>query len=268
MARDEEGQIEGCLKTLRFADVVLVVDTGSVDRTVAVARKLADRVIRIPWRGFADGRNAGIEALKTDWILMMDADERIPPELAQEIRQAIATPGAPAGFRIPLVEHFFGRPLTFMSGDPKLRLFRRGAGRCNEKALHEGVEVAGPVGMLVRPFDHHGHGTIRRFLDKIQRDATIEATALDRAGIQPSAYDMLFRPIQRFWKHWVVRGGFRDGVPGFVACAGFAFLQFAIALSLWERRGCRPAGWSLLATLFRRQRRLRARVFGGEPAWW
>jgi len=263
MARDEEEMIRGALESLRFADHVLLVDTGSKDRTVALARRHSDRIVRIPWKGFAHGRNAGIGALKTGWILMLDADERISPALASEIRGAIARDDAPDGFRIPIAEHFFARRIAFMSGDPKLRLFRRGKGRCNEKALHEGVEVAGQTGTLRNEFAHHGHRSIEQFLRKIERDAEIESEALFLAGHRATAYDLCFRPLQRFWKHLIVRGGWKDGVPGFIACAGFAFLQFVIGVRLWERWKFEPSGVSLAATLFSRQRKVRARIYGG-----
>ena len=222
LARNEARELPGCLDALAWADErIVVVDPASTDATEAVARRLADRTIVRRFDTFAAQRNAGREAAQGRWILAVDADERVSPELADEIRTVVDLDRAPcAGYRIPIRSVLFGRRFV-ASGtqlDRPLRLFLRERGRWVGD-VHETVQLDGSVGQLQNVIQHRTHETLSIFLAKLDHYTTLEAAELAGQGRQPRPFDLTLRPLATFLRLYVARGGFRDGVEGFLFCA-------------------------------------------------
>lgn len=223
LARDEAHNLAGCLAALAWAfERIVVVDAASLDETEAVARRLADRVLVRKFDNFASQRNAALALASGDWVFAVDADERASPELALEIRQAIADPSdqAPDGYRVPIRSVILGRPFGYSGTqhDLPLRLFRRDSGQWTG-AVHETVIVRGQTGTLTRPLRHTTIKDIQTFLSKIDKYTTFEARTLRASGRPCRWFDLTIRPVWTFVKLYLGKQGFRDGMEGFVFCA-------------------------------------------------
>jgi glycosyltransferase involved in cell wall biosynthesis len=236
LARDEERKLEGCLDSARFADErVVVVDAASRDRTLEIARGTAEVVTVRAFDHFAAQRNAGLERASGDWILSIDADERVTPELAAEIRAVLKDPHRPEiGYRIPIRSEVLGRPFRHSGTqqDVPLRLFRRDQGRWTG-LVHETVEIDGPIGRMLHVLEHRTLDDVRVFLDKIDRYTTLEARDLYRAGLRFRTSDLAVRPFWTFLKLYLYRQGFRDGVEGLMFCA---LSGLSVAVRTWKLR--------------------------------
>jgi glycosyltransferase involved in cell wall biosynthesis len=236
VARDEEANLPGCLDSLGFADeVVVVVDARTRDATLAIARDRAARARLRPFDDFARQRNAALAMATGDWVLAIDADERVTPGLAAEIRLAMADPRNPhAGYEVPIRSVILGRPFvgSGTQDDRPVRLFRRGHGRWVGE-VHETVDLDGPPGRLTGWLDHRTIPDIHTFLKKINRYTSLEARKRLRAGDRPRRFDLTFRPLWTFAKLYLAKGGFRDGPEGFVFCALSAV---SAAVRQWKLR--------------------------------
>jgi glycosyltransferase involved in cell wall biosynthesis len=229
LARDEAANLPGCVASVSWTDeVVVVVDAASRDRTLDVARCLAEVVAVRTFDDFAAQRNAALDLATGDWVLAIDADERSTPELAAEIRRVTAGSRAtghddvrpPAGYRVPIRSEILGRRFAFSGTqhDRPLRLFRRTAGRW-VGAVHETVAIAGPVGRLENALQHRTIPDMQTFLRKVNEYTTLEAIKFEREGRRPRAADLAARPFWTFLKLYFAKQGFRDGLEGFVFCA-------------------------------------------------
>lgn len=234
LARDEAENLPGCLAALAWADErVVVVDAASRDASEALARRLADRVLVRPFEDFASQRNAALELATGDWVLAVDADERATPELAEEVRAAIAS-GARDGYRVPIRSVVLGRAFRFSGTqhDRPLRLFRRGHGRW-VGAVHETVDLRGSAGALRHALRHRTLPDMRTFLAKIDRYTSLEARRLAADGCPARASDLALRPVWTFAKLYLGKQGFRDGWEGFLFCA---LSGVSVAVRGWKHR--------------------------------
>jgi glycosyltransferase involved in cell wall biosynthesis len=236
VARDEAHNLADCLAAARWADErVVVVDAASRDATLEIARREADLVAVRPFDDFASQRNAALSMSTGDWILSVDADERITPGLAGEIRRAIADRDAPCrGYRVPIRSEILGRPFGFSGTqhDHPLRLFRRDSGRW-VGLVHETVDLDGPAGQLSGELRHRTIPTMAAFLDKINRYTTLEAAGLADAHRPCRPGDLTVRPAWTFLKLYLFKQGFRDGVEGFMFCL---FSGVSAAVRAWKHR--------------------------------
>jgi glycosyltransferase involved in cell wall biosynthesis len=236
VARNEQHNLPGCLESVRFANErIVVVDAISTDATVEVARRLADVVSVRAFDNFASQRNAALELASGDWVLSIDADERVTPWLADEIRERLARTSEPCvGYRVPIRSQILGRPF-WHSGtqqDLPLRLFRRNRGRWTG-LVHETVCIDGPVGRMSHVLEHRTLPSIQVFLDKIDHYTTLEASDLYRVGRRFRVTEFLLRPFYVFMKLYVYRQGFRDGLEGLVFCA---LSGLSVAVRTWKLR--------------------------------
>ena len=236
VARDEEANLPGCLESVGFAhERIVVVDPASEDDTLGVARRLADVVMVRPFDDFASQRNAGLAAASGDWILSIDADERVTPELALEISQALSRPNNDVvGFRIPIRSAILGRPFGHSGTrqDLPLRLFRRDRGSWIGR-VHETVKLDGAIDRMRNPLDHDTIPDIRVFLRKIEHYTTLEARDLYQAGGRFRTRDLTLRPVWLFLKLYVLKQGFRDGLEGLMFCG---LSGVSAAVRTWKLR--------------------------------
>ena len=218
MVKDEADRLGPSLESVRWADEVLVVDTGSTDGTVALAEAAGARVESIPWEGYVASRNRVLALATHDWVLVLDADERVPDALAREVEAAVATPAGAAGFRMPRLSHVGGRPIRHGTWwpDRKLRLgLRSRAFRVDGGRVHETFEVDGDVRDLRAPIHHFPY---RDVSDAIRKSTSYaRAAALDRfdRGQRGSLLALVLRPPFEFLRCWLFRRGFLDGRAGF-----------------------------------------------------
>jgi hypothetical protein len=218
IARDEEERLPACLESLSFCDEVVVVDSGSRDRTREIAAEAGARVVEHPWRGFAAQRNVALDHASGSWVLEVDADERVSPELAAEMRALLDDP--PAGVlmaAIPMRDLFLGGPLGPSARYPRYRhrLFRRGAFRHDEsRAVHEGLWPDGPTAALKGELRHLLASSWREALRDAGAYARLEAAQRSRPGAGEALTGILLRPAAKLAYRLLIYGGWRDGWRG------------------------------------------------------
>ncbi len=246
-AGEEEKQIEACLKTALWADEIVVVDSCSTDRTAEIARRFTDKVYVIPWRGYIGQKMVALEKVEAPWVLFLDADERLTPELVEDVRRELSAPVVPwAGFE-------FRRKVCYMQRwirhgdwypDYKLRLFRRDLGRVGGQEPHDRVVVDGPVKRLRSEILHYTYEDLTDQIRTLNRFSSISARVMFDAGKRARRIDMLIRPLVRFLRFYVLRRGFLDGRPGWIAAVIVSFGVFLKYSKLYElgclEKGCRP----------------------------
>ncbi len=241
VARDEAENLAELLPTLHWADEVLVViDDATQDDSREIAMALADRVESRVFMSFSALRNAALDLAGGDWVFFVDADERVSPALAEEIRAVVARAEAsttgddverPAGCWVPRLNVMFGR-LILGGGwypDEQLRLLRRDAAHYDEALLvHEHPEVAGPTEHLQEPLLHFNYQSLRQFFRKQRRYAGLEAETLVRQGVRPRWRSLLGSPVREFVRRYFQLRGWADGPIGL-------FLSLAMAYYTYER---------------------------------
>lgn len=217
ITRDAAHQIEACLASVAFADEIVVVDSGSQDGTPEVAARQGARVVHQDWLGYGRQKQFAVEQASHDWVLCIDADERVTPQLCASIEAALGTPTA-AGFAMPRCNLFLGRWLRHGEGYPdwSLRLFDRRRGRWSDDPVHEKVECEGEVGRLKGDLLHESCDTLAVYLAKQNRYTSLQAEALHRGGKDAHIGQLLLSPLLRFVKFYCLRLGFLDGVAGLV----------------------------------------------------
>ena len=217
ITKNEEAAIARCLRSVDFADEIVVLDSASTDKTAEIARALGARVIVArDWPGFGPQKNRALAEATGDWILSLDADEWIEPELAAEIAATIARADAADGYEIPRRSRFCGKIVRHgdWRGDRVLRLFRRGRGRFSDDRVHERVIVEGRVGRLASALEHDSIKDPADAADKIDRYATAAAEELAAEGRTSSAAKAAFRGWAAFLRGYLLRLGFLDGLTG------------------------------------------------------
>jgi glycosyltransferase involved in cell wall biosynthesis len=232
IALNEGAHIEACLKSVAWADERLVIDSGSTDDTVAVAERAGATVITRPFDGYSAQKNFGAGRAAHDWIVSVDADERVTPALAAEMQAALASPGAHAGFRVPRVTWHLGRWIrcTDWFPDFQLRLYDRRRARWNGRAVHESVTADGPVGRLRHELQHYAYRDIAHHVDTINRYTTLAAEEMHARGRRTGYWELLLHPPAAFLRNYVLRRGFTAGTVGLlisVMNSYYVFLKFA-----------------------------------------
>ncbi len=226
--------VEDCLKSLAWADERIYVDGGSADDTRSRAAGAGARVLDNPWTGFRNQLTYIAASAASDWVLVLDVDERATPELAGEVRRAAAL-GKYDGYYIPRRTRYLGRWLAHGEWFPDytLRLYRRGQGRYVGEP-HARLVVDGPMGYLKHPIQHLGYRNLTEQMRKIELYSDWEAQELFGKGARGAVLKALFHPPARFIKGYIVKGGILDGWPGFAVAAMTAYHVFAKYAKLWE----------------------------------
>jgi glycosyltransferase involved in cell wall biosynthesis len=221
IALNEAENLPRTLESIRWAQEIILLDSGSTDATKQIALAAGVRVADQPWLGFGMQKNAAIARATCDWVLSLDADEEVSAELAGEIQALLAGEPRFTAYRIPRLNHFLGAPLRHGGywPDPKLRLFERGAAHFQERAVHESMIAAAPVGQLKGHLIHHCYPTLEDYIQHIASYSTIGARMMVESGRAPRSFAGLvwgavLNPIATFAYNYVVRLGFLDGAVG------------------------------------------------------
>src|SRR5499427_7873021 len=208
ITRNAASQLEGCLESAAFADETVVVDSGSTDNTVELAKRRGARVVAKEWLGFGPQKQFAVESASHDWVLCLDADERVSDALRESI---VAELEAPRGwvYAMPRCNRFLGRWLRHGEGYPDwiVRLFHRRHARWGSEAVHEKVDTAEPVMRLSGDLLHDSAETLEKYLDKQNRYTSLQAEALRSAGHRASVLQLVLSPSLRFFKFYLVRLG-------------------------------------------------------------
>jgi glycosyltransferase involved in cell wall biosynthesis len=239
---NEAADIGDALESVAWADERIVVDSMSTDGTVAIARRHTDRVIVREWPGYVEQKNYAAALAAHDWILSLDADERVTPELAHEIMSVLRDTPPHGGYRMPRVTFHLGRWIrtTDWYPDYQLRLYDRRAAAWAGRYVHESVTVSrGTVGRLHGELEHFAYRDIADHMETINRYTTYAARQMQEAGQRAGRLRLAGHPPLAFLRNYMLKGGIKDGVPGFIVSAMnayYVFLKFAKLAEL-QRRG-------------------------------
>lgn len=228
IVKDEEVNLPGCLESLDFVDEIVVLDSGSSDRTGDICR--SHPKVRFAARemdGFGSQKNAAADLARNDWVFNIDADERVAPELRSAI--LAADTARFDGFRAARENYFGGRRIRHCGWypDAKLRLYHRQRCRFGERLVHEAVECAGPVGKLRGSIVHYTYRDIADYLTRMDRYSTLAAREVVKAGKRPGVAALTVRPLSTFVRMYLVKRGFLDGYHGFLLSVLYSVYTFA-----------------------------------------
>jgi glycosyltransferase involved in cell wall biosynthesis len=236
ITKNEAADIGAALASASWADELIVVDSGSTDDTVAIAHQHTDRVEVHKWPGYPAQKNHAASLASHDWILSLDADERVTPALADEIRRTLQREPVERGFHIPRVTWHLGRWIrtTDWYPDPQLRLYNRRSAEWTGRYVHESLTVKGPVGRLREELQHYAYRDIADHLETIDRYTTFAARQMYEQDRRAGWLQIAGHPPLAFLRNYLLKGGITDGVPGLIISAMNAYyvgLKFA---KLWE----------------------------------
>ena len=236
IARDEAETIERCLRSLSWADSLLVVvDDRTVDATAALAEACGARVIVHRFEDYGRQRNAALCAAQADWLLFVDADEVVTPELEAEVRAVTGAGSSAAGYWIPRRNIILGRWVRHAGWSPdfQLRLLRVGKARYREdRSVHELVELDGEEARLTNRLIHYNYATLGQFLEKQRLYSSMEASDRYRRGMAVKPQNYVLQPLREFWRRFVTLEGYRDGWLGTVLSLLLAYYEFKTYLRL------------------------------------
>ncbi|MBA3886299.1 MAG: glycosyltransferase family 2 protein [Acidobacteria bacterium] len=242
ITRNEASHIGAALDSVAWADERLVIDSHSTDDTVAIARAHGAQVEQRDWPGYSDQKNYAADSASHDWILSIDADERVSPELAREIQALLRQEPEARGYRIPRVTWYLGRWIrsTDWYPDYQLRLYDRRAGRWNGRPVHESVVLTAPPGRLQHDLQHFAYRDISHHLATIDRYTTLAAEQAHAEGRRTSAVAAVVHATFAFLRNYILRKGFSQGAVGLVISvlnSYYVFLKFAKLWALGRRDG-------------------------------
>jgi glycosyltransferase involved in cell wall biosynthesis len=239
---NEAGMIAACLESLNFADEIMVVDSFSTDRTLEVARRYTDRILQHEYINSAAQKNWAIPQARHPWVLIVDSDERVTPELALEIKEILRKPEYD-GYWIRRRNLFLGKEIRHGTWrtDKVLRLFRRDSSRYESKHVHAEIEMTGSAGWCRNLLVHHSYRSLEDYLRKAPRYTTWGAMNARDKGIRGSRLRIFGHSAAYFLKGYVVKRGFADGTEGLIIAMMESFLAFLKYAKLWEmQRNQRP----------------------------
>lgn len=228
ITHNEAARIADCLAAVAFCDEIVVVDSGSTDGTQRICAERGTRVVEQTWLGFGAQKRFAVAQASHDWVLCIDADEIVSDLLRSNIEHALANGGEAGGYEIPRRNRFMGRWLQYGEGYPDwcLRLFDRRVANWSNDTVHEKVTTGAIVQRLNGDLMHDSACSLERYLEKQNRYTSLQADALIAAGKRVGAVTVVLSPLSRFLKFYLMRQGFRDGLPGLVHIAIGCFNSF------------------------------------------
>ena len=235
---NEERNIRDCLELAKWMDEIVVVDAFSQDKTVQLCREYTPRIYQRPWNGFGEQKNYAIDHAACDWVFILDADERISAQLREEIERILSSdaPDGPVAYYLPRRNYYYGKWIRWAGCYPdyQLRLFRKGVGRLNDEEPHNRFVFEGTAAYLASPLDHYTERTIEDHFRKFNNFTTLAAK--ERGKTKRVVYwsDLAFRPPFTFWKYYVIRQGFREGMHGFLISVFASMYTFVKYAKVWD----------------------------------
>lgn len=232
---NEEANLQDCLESISFAGKIMVVDSFSTDHTKKIAARYTEWILEHEYVTPARQKNWALPQVDTEWVLIIDADERVSPELEERIRRELESPRAD-GYDIKRKSFFFGRLIKYCGWqrDYVMRLFRTAKGRYPDIHVHEAIELDGKVVRLKEPLYHHTYHSFEQYFEKFERYTTWAALDLEARGKRSTRWKMFVKPIGRFLRQYFFQFGFLDGSEGLVLCRLAAMSVFTKYAKLWE----------------------------------
>lgn len=233
---NEADNIENCLRSLEWADEIVVVDSHSTDGTADIARKYTERIIERDWPGFTVQRNFASDQAEHDWVLSIDADERVTPELKDAILDTLTNGGAgKSGFFIPIKTYYLGRWIRHCGWHhEKLRLYQRSKGKFVGQHVHEKLELEGPTGRLVQHIDHYNYRNVSEQIQRVDHYSALAAQEMFDNGRRFFLPSLFIRPPVKFLETYLWKLGILDGLPGLIISVMDAYQMFLRYAKLWE----------------------------------
>jgi glycosyltransferase involved in cell wall biosynthesis len=232
---NEAGKIEDCLRSVTWADEIIVVDSGSTDGTLDIARTFTDRVYVNAWPGYGAQKQYASSLVKSDWTLSIDADERVSEALRDELQAMLKLPDNPhVAYRVPIIDWMFGKVPRFGSWahQAHIRLYRTGK-MTWVGDVHEQTHIEGEIGQLKSALFHYSHTSIERFLFKLNKYTDLEAKEAFEQGRRVGLVSASFRAARAFLGQYVRLQGFRDGGHGLILASMMTFYEFIKHAKLW-----------------------------------
>ena len=233
---NEEDYIKECLESIKWVDEIVIIDSYSSDETIKIARNYTDKVYKKEFFSFSEQRNYGINKIKSDWILSIDADERVSDELKNEIQREINKNINKVGYKIPFHNHFLGKWIKYCGWYPDyhLRLFKRGKGDFGNNKVHEEVNITGEIGKLTGYINHFSYDNLSEFISKTDYYTNLAAEEMYEKNKKFKLIDLIIRPFWRFFKMYFLKKGYKDGSYGFILSSLYFIYGFIKYAKLWE----------------------------------
>jgi glycosyltransferase involved in cell wall biosynthesis len=231
---NEETHIEEAIKSVSFADEIIIIDSFSTDNTVILAEKYNVKIIKRKFDDFSSQKNFAIEQAKHPWIYILDADERVTPEVELEILEAVKKPNGFVGFYVKRSFYFAGKKINYSGWqrDKVVRLFLKT--QCKyQGVVHETIKTTGKLGFFKNKIDHFGYKNYNHFISKIHQYGDLKAKELHAKGKTVNAYHILIKPPFRIFSHFILRKGFLDGYAGLVLSTTQAYAVLTRYIKLW-----------------------------------
>jgi glycosyltransferase involved in cell wall biosynthesis len=233
---NESANLAAALDSVQWADEIIVVDAESTDDTVEIARRYTDRVIVRPWPGYVEQKNFAASQARHEWIFSLDADERVTPELATEIRRLLDTGPTAPGYRMPRVSHYLGRWIrsTDWYPDYQMRLYDRRRAKWTGRYVHESVQMDGPPGRLSGELQHVPYRDVSHHLDTIDRYSSLAARQMFEDGRRTGPFGIVMHADAAFLRNYLLRGGIKDGAVGLIVSLLNSYYVAMKFVKLWE----------------------------------
>lgn len=230
---NEESNIRACLESVKWADEIIIVDSFSQDKTIEICKEYTDKIYQIPWEGFGKTKNIALSKATTSWILVLDADERVPQDLREEI---VSIDREQDAFYIPRKSFFGDRWIKYGGWYPDytIRLIKKGSGLFKEDKVHEALDIKGKTAYLKNPLEHYTYKDISDFIRRLNRYSGLSAAEKTKVSSLTIFFSLFFRPFFRFFKMYFLKKGFLDGKSGFILAVLYAFYVFAKYAKVWE----------------------------------
>lgn len=240
ITKNEEDKIARCLESVKWADEIVIVDDLSSDDTVKICREYTDKIIIHKLDdNFDNQRNIGIDNATSNWILQMDADEIVTEKLRREIEKILVSNSGFSGFKFKRKNYFLDKPLLHGGWyHDFLRIFRKNAGRYVGAGVHELIDVKGKIGHINADMEHYSYQNINQFVERQNYYTTLAAERLLRerglVNNKEIRYHLTIKPLKLFWKTYVKKQGFRDGIHGLIYCILDSYSHFLKWAKYWE----------------------------------
>ncbi|MFT3741004.1 MAG: glycosyltransferase family 2 protein [Breznakibacter sp.] len=236
ISKDNEKSIETCLESVKWADEIVVVDSGSSDRTIDICNRFGCKVIKTPWLGFGKTKRLAVENAEYEWVLSIDTDEACSVDLQKRIMQIISSEKDVKGYRIKRRTYFLGNEIRYSGWqkDFPLRLFRKENGNFNENIVHESVELKGKIGVIKEIMFHYSYPNMEIVLGKMNLYTSLGANKAFLKGKKSSLLGAIFRGYFKFLKMYILKLGFLDGVEGYILAKQSAFGILVKYVKLYE----------------------------------
>jgi len=234
ITKDEEDSITDCLESVEWADEIILVDSGSKDRTTEVAKKFTSKIFVKKWEGFSAQKNYALSLTNNEWVLNIDADERTPEKLINEISNLDFT--SADGFYIPRENYFINKKITTCgwNKDNQLRLFKKSKTKLTDKLVHEGFVVNGKVNYLKNPLIHYTFKSITNALSKINYYSTLRALEIYKEKGKVTAFTIISHSFSAFFRYFISLQGYKDSMYGLIISMLNSFTTLLVYSKVWE----------------------------------